>query len=90
MTWTKRSYPQIQVKSSARDPCGGNLYGLHHCHMPTHWQYWPGKTKRHQQWTKWLASSGSMKKISLPPYWPVSAVEKLSEKSKNLLEKLFQ
>jgi len=48
MTWTMCGYSQIQMKSNVHDTHGGNLYGVHHPHMPTHWkgeEVFPGPKK---------------------------------------------
>lgn len=35
MTWTTRSCPKIQMKSSVHEPCSESLYRAHHQHTPT-------------------------------------------------------
>lgn len=71
MTWLTCNYPQIQMKPNSCDPQVSNLYAAHHHCILTDWQQWPGETKRHQLWIKWLNTSKNMKtkKTGLaPPY----------------------
>ncbi|KAM9278598.1 TNF receptor-associated factor 6 isoform 2-T5 [Morus bassanus] len=86
MTWTVSSHPKIQMKSGTRDPCGGCWYGALDRHMPTHWQYWPGKTERNRRWMNWLTNSGYMKKLSSSLRACVLALEKLSLELQQLEE----
>lgn len=57
---------------SARDLCGRILYGVHHHHMPAHWQQWSEKIIKIQQWMKWPAYFNNINKISLLPHGPVT------------------
>lgn len=62
--------------SSACDLCGRKSYGVHHHHMPAHWQQWSGKIIKIQEWLKWPAYFDNINTISLLPYGSVSQLSR--------------
>lgn len=63
------------MRSSVHNPCGLNLYGVHHHCRPAHWHW----KKENKQCFRWLPDSSNMKIIFFTPCQPVPQLLRLSK-----------